>query len=301
VRAGCITVLGARGASEYLDQVYDEMMDSEDDGMRRAAIRFVGRLDHPRYKYGRELIRRYLETDDEVEAGVCAEAIVDMFMPDNGPLVYGSVFSAMVNSDGKIKVREVKRACRIAREVGGYRGSQMVIMFGESDDPAVWRVIEETLLHWPDPLGSKAVMALVVRQKMPGNRRALLREYVRMVGEMEEARASFRATGLGKALALSKWDDIDTQAFRALSYVDDFSSIDAVLQALADRSYANAETVREAARALVIVSEKIGNENLGKGEDALNKVIELLSGTMGDGEAGALLERAKKALGELRG
>lgn len=274
VRVACVDILRKRGAKEYLGDFHDQLISSPDPVLRHSVIRFIGKLDVPSFEYAREMIEDYLETDDAEDAGVYEDALVDMFQPGSGQLAYPSLFTAAVNEDEKTEVREVERACAVAKRVGGFRGSQMVIMFGASDDPEVWKAMVDAVVNWPGGLGHKAAMALAQQHKMKVDRHALYGAFVRMLDEMQGYPALYRATGLSQVFDQSEWEDVDLAVMEALAFVADPNSLSAAVKALETRK--SGRVRRAAVRVIVLVSEKIGTINHVEARGALEKALEFM-------------------------
>jgi len=274
LRAACVDILRGRDAKEFLGDLHDQLISSSDANLRRSVIRCIGKLDVPSFEYARELIQNYLKTENADDARAYEDALVDMFSPGSGQLAYSSLFTSAINEDKKIEIREVKRACAVATRVGGYRASQMVMLFGASDDPEVWKAMVDALVNWPGGLGHKAAMALAQQQKMKVDRHALYKAFVRMIDEMQGYPSMYRATGLSQVFDQSQWEDVDLAVMEALAFVADPNSLAAAVKALETRK--SVRVRRAAVRVIVLVSEKIGTINHVEARAALEKAVEFI-------------------------
>ncbi len=295
-RAAGLAILGQRQCSDLYEEAQTEYLQSEDAELRRAGIRYVGKIGpNQQMQFAREMVRRYLETDDEEDGAAYAEAVIDFFIGCNGISVYGSVFSYHMNADKIVSPREAHRAGAVAKVLGGYRGSEMIYFMGASDDADVVAVMEEVLSNWPDGLGNKASFALATQSKHEVDQEPLIRAFVRLMSEMQGYEPYYLATAFRGAFLISRWDDVDLEIMRVLAFVPDPVTLEMAQLALESRS--NLQVRRTAVRVVALVTEKIGVDHREISIAALTEALEFIESGEPDNE---YRERLEDVLAQLQ-
>ncbi len=292
-----LDVLGRRDAKDAAESVFNAFFDHTDTELRYAGYTMLGQVGQRMYLHGRDLGERYILSDDEADSAACGDALVAMYKPGNGQTAFSNSVTASVHRNTEILVRDAQRAARLAARVGGFRGSQLVVMMGKSDDPGVWAAMEEAFLNWPDILGHKGVMILVTTAKEMGqDRMTLLAIFVDMMRQSDNYPTIYRVTALDQSFDFSGLDEIDIQIFNAAAEIDDTKVFALCKRGLEERG--NPDVHQAAIQAVVTLARRIGEEHSDESVEMLQYVMDVVEETDANRE---LLQEVEAVLRELRG